>query len=304
MTPEEHSIKECFEQINNILSNSKSVPENKIQAEVELIFEAAYKGVTEKNISRINLYSRPLLDICPGNIYKKALKFAYARAKGAPLPYILGEKAFYNHTYSVGPGVLIPRPETEILVSEAINQINNTHKSSDTINGIEIGLGSGIISIELLSVIKTLFMTSTETSTKALKFAEENINNILKNKNASRLKIIQTKEDEVFPDSFKPIRTDFLISNPPYLHESDFIEKEVLGFEPKTALFPKSNDPMYFYNAIATQAKNYLKNNAKIFLEIPHERSTTIQKLFYNNGWKTIQRIKDLNSLDRVLIIQ
>lgn len=272
--------------------------------EAELILLSVYRQITSKNLSRLDLLIR-VQDLIPSlTIEVEALCLAELRASGFPLQYLLGTQTFLDHEYQVGPGVLIPRPETEGLLLEAVNEMKIALSVPSL--GFEVGLGSGILSIELLATFAGLKMVASEISPVAQGYAHKNAKQILGNQYSERLSIIQvTDPAEVLePFSSTGLLADFLISNPPYLDEEDClaeVEKQVLAHEPREALFPrKSEGVLHFYEEIASKAQHYLKPRGKVFLEIPHERSEAIADLFVLPKWKT-RRVQDLSQRDRIL---
>lgn len=229
------------------------------------------------------------------------------RRSGVPLQYVLGEAPFLDHTYRVAPGVLIPRPETELLVAYAIDVLSRITPSPRI--GFEWGLGSGVISIELCHFFKGLTMVAAECSDVAIRIARENNERILGRPESHRLQPFQVDQS----DSLAEIETkipefqncfDFMISNPPYLDESSRdseLTPEVFQHEPHEALFPASEDPLAFYQSMALRGSHWLKPRGVLFAEIPHERADQIKDLFSAQGWRAQVR-NDLTSRPRVLM--
>lgn len=272
------------------------------QPEAETLVRYFLENFLGKAVSRVDLYLDDKIELPKGywEIFKDLIE---RRKQGIPLQHITGEQVFLNNTYRVSPDVLIPRPETEALVYFAKHWLMEHHIEAKF--GLEIGLGSGAISLELLSSFSNLIMTASEWSDEAVEVALENARRIkdeLGNPVIRRLKIVrpQTRKD-VWSCFSKTEKADFLISNPPYLHRTDPIDQEVLNFEPVEALFPPENNPGFFYEKIATHAKDYLNDNAVLFLEISEFRSLEIANLFENASWK-IEIHPDLNERDRILV--
>lgn len=266
--------------------------DTQIRQEVELILLAS----CHSKIQKLDLYSAQF-ELSPSD----QLKFDLAlekRIHGEALQRILGETVFRNHRYQVSPGVFIPRLETEALVNACRERISSEK------SGYEIGLGTGIISIELLSEIKDLTMIATEVSSVAIDCAHENAERILGPFAKDRLIIEHQGDYQIDWGRFKNYPTaDFLVSNPPYLANSSETTEEVLRTDPKEALFPQWGGSLYFYEQIAQNANSCLNPKGWIALEIPHERSEPIVSLFKQQGWQAEVR-KDLAGNDRILIAE
>jgi release factor glutamine methyltransferase len=261
-------------------------------------------------MSRLPLHEQKLiqetaLELFPDDLVRQKKwieEVSFKRLQSEPLQYLMGNQTFLNHRYKVGRGVLIPRPETEVLVDVALKKL--PPPGNTVLRGIEIGLGSGAISIEILSERPDIEITATETSKRAISYAKENLKIILKDR-ASALKIYPVEDPEtVFPfhHLHENEKFDFLISNPPYLSSDDPIEEDVLAHEPLVALFPKNRDPNYFYRSIANEAPDFLKPGAWIFLEVPHQRAEAILGFFSNSNFIDSELILDLTGRPRVLI--
>lgn len=219
-------------------------------------------------------------------------KIKYNKAKkGYPIQYLFKKAYFYDTEYYVNKNVLIPRPETEILVNDTIKIINEKVKNPKI---IEIGTGSGIIAITLKKYINNSIITATDISKKALKVAKRNA----KNKKQD-IEFIKTNLFEGIKE-----RYDVLISNPPYIDYSDTnIDKNVKKYEPHLALFAP-NEGTYFYEQILKNSKNILNKKNIILFEIGYNQKELLTKIvnkYYPNS-KIIVK-KDYNNYDRIMII-
>ncbi|MBL7715474.1 MAG: peptide chain release factor N(5)-glutamine methyltransferase [Bdellovibrionales bacterium] len=230
---------------------------------------------------------------------ERTVRIAQSRADGKILQHLLGFQTFLEHNYIVSPDVLVPRPETEILVDRLVLELK-VMKEAPT-QGLEIGLGSGAISVELCSRFPYIKMAATERSSAAVFIAEENSERILGSAWRDRLQILTVSEGEVFPPTIQGTLFDFLVSNPPYLKGPEEATEEVVRYEPAVALFAPKDDALFFYRKIAEGASALLKPQGIIAVEIPHERSQAILSLFQAAGWNS--RIElDLTGRERVLI--
>ncbi|HRE41060.1 MAG TPA: peptide chain release factor N(5)-glutamine methyltransferase [Ignavibacteria bacterium] len=252
------------------------------------------------NCKRLELYlnfDKPL-NLSEREAFKKLL---VRRIANEPLQYILGETNFYGYKIKVDKRVLIPRQETEILVEEILKEFSK--KQIHQINILEIGCGSGCITIALAGELKKLNknfkILSIDISEGAITLAKENLDlNGLKDVN------VKFSQESIFDLKSEIDGIDFLISNPPYISENEFnhLEKEVKNFEPKIAL-TDNEDGFKFYRSIFNMGKN-LKKDSYIFCEISYNGRTEIEKILSLNGFSDYQFIKDLSGIERVLKVK
>jgi release factor glutamine methyltransferase len=246
-------------------------------------------------------------------IEEEAMKMASQRVKGIPLQHITGNQFFYDHDFIVNSHVLIPRPETEILIQQVLDHLTKFWPKKP-FRFAELGLGSGILSIEILSRFKTAIGLASEVSPQAIAVARQNLDHILGAGNwEERFSIIEPGEAhtgfEVFTE-YKPM--DLVISNPPYVSVNDEIENEVLRHEPHGALFPMvggldgdgKEKPNFFYENFLHHHAQILKPDGIAFFEVPHERAAEIEHEFKNAGFQHTTLIQDLTGRSRVLKAQ
>ena len=220
---------------------------------------------------------------------EKFFELIKKREKRYPVAYIIGEKEFFGIPFKVKEGVLIPRPETEILVEEVLKRIKNKEKPE----GLEVGIGSGAIAISLLKNKPDLKIIATDISEKAINVAKENAKiHGVKN----RLKIIKTDKLKGIKGKF-----DFIVSNPPYIKEEEYntLQEEVKK-EPKEALIAK-DEGLEFYKSIIREGKNLLKNNGFFAFEVGYNQADKVVEILQKNGFKA-EKIKDLQKIERVVI--
>jgi len=212
--------------------------------------------------------------------------------KGEPIQYVIKKEFFYNYILKVTEDVLIPRPETEELVSNIIN-IEKTNKK---LKILEIGTGSGCIAITLKKNLITPSVTSLDISKKAIEIAKEN---------ASLLKIdINFVCKDFFHFSTKE-KFDVIVSNPPYipLKDKKFVDSLVYKNEPHKALFVE-NDPLIFYKKILNFSTNYLNKKGRVYFEINDIYKDDMKKyldLFYSNI--KYEFVKDMQNKYRFLFL-
>jgi release factor glutamine methyltransferase len=237
------------------------------------------------------------------SIKTSAQEIAMKRGTGIPLQHLLGFQYFLNHEYAVSPDVLIPRPETEILVTAAMEHASsqmNADKLAPEFMFFELGLGSGILSGELLSEFPKAHAAASDVSPAAISIAKKNLAalGVL-----NRIQILTTTNPDSGFEIFQSQgQSDLVISNPPYVAVTDEIEDQVKNHEPHAALFPPQH-PNYFYVNFIEHAKNILKPDGAAFFEIPHERADSLRVLFQAKGFKC-KLHDDLTGRPRVLMVK
>lgn len=226
------------------------------------------------------------------NDEEKIKEYINLRQKDVPLAYILKEKNFYGYNFCVEDGVLIPRFDTEILVEKTLKKINSSKKK---IRGLEIGVGSGIISISLLKNKASLVMDAVDINQKAIE---------LSRKNAIKMGV-SGKINIFYSDLFENVSNeyDFIISNPPYI-EKDVInnlDNQIKNYEPLNAL-DGGEDGLDFYRKIVSQGIKFLKNTGFFAFEIGYNQGEKVENILIQNGFVNTKIHKDLNDYNRVVI--
>jgi release factor glutamine methyltransferase len=295
------TIGEALRRTREILAESPAIQgRGTADAEAERIIShvLARRG---SEPSRLELYSgssRPIEDA----LGERAFSIARDRAAGRPLQHLTGTQVFLDHEYEVGPEVLVPRPETELLVIRAMEYLR-AHGDAPVL-GLEVGLGSGAISIELLARYPGLRILATEPEPGARAVASRNAARILGSRGAGRLTVIDPESADAvcapLHAALGGAKAAFLVSNPPYLSEDDPIDRDVVAHEPRAALFPASGDALHFYRDIARGAGDLLLSRAPVFLELAHQRAREVLRLFEAEGWDAVV-LPDLNGTERVL---
>lgn len=220
------------------------------------------------------------------NITNKYLDILKKRSDGWPLAYILGETEFYGNKFYVDEGVLIPRRDTEISV-ETISKIISKNKIK---NILEIGSGTGIVSISLAKENEDIEFDCIDISDKAISNTKKNI----KFHNLSNVRVFKS---DIYSNVCK--KYDLIYSNPPYIKREEIskLQKEI-SYEPITAL-DGGVDGLIFYRRIIKDLDEYLSNKGFLVLEIGYNQKEDIYQLLSNYNHSCI---KDLSSLDRVII--
>jgi len=239
------------------------------------------------NIKRLDIYLQ-LERKFSGKKLEIVFNIISRRKDKEPLQYILGETEFYGYTIKVDKSVLIPRPETELLVEIIIAEEN------DIKNILEIGTGSGALVIALAKKMNGIVIDATDISEDALRIAEQNT-------------ILNQVDINIFKsDIFDNVlnKYDLIISNPPYISLTDYkqLPVEIKDFEPKSALLADDNG-LFFYNKILQKAKDHLTESGKIYFEIGYDQAKKITEIAKENGFSNIKVFKDLNGFDRIVRI-
>lgn len=215
------------------------------------------------------------------------------KAKSEPIAYIVGKQEFYGLDFLVNPHVLIPRPETEMIIDLTIN----CAQDMSTPNILELGTGSGIIPICLVKhSTQNLAITATDISVDALEVARQNA-------------LIHDARNITFLESdwfknIKPQKFDIIISNPPYIseYEVSLVSNSAHLYEPHLALYAAQNGLENYY-IIASKAAEYLNDNGKIILEIGYRQADEVSKIFTSYNFHNIKLITDYSGHSRNLII-
>lgn len=237
--------------------------------------------------SNVDYYLCKDMDLS-GNEEEKVKSILQRLEKYEPIQYIEGKKYFSGRDFFVRQGVLIPRPETEELVELAAQVCKPNAKILD------IGTGSGCIAISLAKKLPEAEVHAWDISEAALEVAKQNNEQLSASVHFEQHDILtyQATGEEAF---------DLIISNPPYITESEKAEMEanVLAWEPSIALFVPDNDPLLFYRRIGELALRMLTPNGKLFFEINRAYGDATKQLLCNQGYKNIHIQKDLSGNDR-----
>ncbi|MBI5638435.1 MAG: peptide chain release factor N(5)-glutamine methyltransferase [Nitrospinae bacterium] len=211
------------------------------------------------------------------------------RAAGEPVHYITGKKEFYNHTFRVGPAVLIPRPETEEMV-EAVLRL---FPRGAALAVADVGAGSGCIAISLGLERPEWRVTAIDLSADALDIARENAARL----EAANISFVQSDIFTAVPGPF-----DIIVSNPPYIDYGvkETLQVEVRKFEPPLALFAAERGLAVIRELVA-QSAGHLKPGGSFFCEIGYDQKAAVEKFFEDGPWTDVVFIKDISGHDRIV---
>jgi release factor glutamine methyltransferase len=209
-----------------------------------------------------------------------------------PIQYILGETYFYGRKFNVTADVLIPRPETELLVEEVLKEIDPFTPG----NILDIGTGSGCIAITLAKELPEKNIHAIDVSDAALKVAREN---------AVRLNApVEFQKLNALTDDFPVKALQVIVSNPPYIADSEkaAMKNNVVKYEPHLALFVPDQDPFIFYSIIAEKGYPVLETGGKVLVEINERFGKEVCEIFKAHHFTDVRIVQDLQKKDRIVV--
>jgi release factor glutamine methyltransferase len=220
------------------------------------------------------------------------------RSLGEPVAYITGEKGFFNSVFKVGPGVLVPRPETEHVVEEAIEWMKKN--ASEDYIVLDLGCGSGCIGLSILKEQPRAQLIAVDISDKALAYTKINAENLGL---VDRCTFIQANADETeeIMAQVKAKKIHLILSNPPYIGENDpAVEKDVKNFEPHEALFA-ANDGLSKLQNWSKSYLNFLAKPGLMLMEMGYQQGPEMKKHFEGLEFDLVAVKKDFSGHDRVI---
>ncbi len=259
--------------------------EREAQAITRIVFDKIFKAETyRQSLDRFRI---------PTSEQGKEIKVILSRLLTyEPVQYVLGEADFYGLKFKVNRCVLIPRPETEELVAWIVSEFK--FRGSD-LKILDIGTGSGCISISLATRFTEALIEACDVSNNALKVAEEN--------NAVNHTKVNFFSMDILRERLPEDAYDLIISNPPYISVNETLNlgKNVLLYEPHLALFPESTDDLIFYRKISEQAISALKFGGKLFFEVSYLKGEDVMNILKEQGFRNTELKKDLSGKDRMV---
>jgi len=276
--------------ISQVLKNSYNLLSSASQT-YKLDTEVLLAHVLKKK-NRLDLFLNTEKEL--NNEEREKLKnFINQRISKKPISKIINQKSFWNFDLDVSKKVLIPRPETEVLIEIVTKEINK----KKNLKFLDIGCGSGCISISLLEYYKKSVGTGIDISKDAILNTKTNLSNynLINRIKLLRKNIFTYRTDKKF---------DLIISNPPYLKLSDYINLDpvIKRYEPKEALIGDNKEGLRFYKEIIKKFKNNIKLNGYFAFEIGDNQFIQINKLLILNGFIVVSKYKLINNQIRCLL--
>tara|TARA_B100001989_G_scaffold84608_1_gene58693 strand:- start:989 stop:1831 length:843 start_codon:yes stop_codon:yes gene_type:complete len=250
--------------------------------------EILMSHVLKKNRKFIFLNSKKKLNNIQYQKFKKLISF---RLRSKPIAYITGKKFFWKYEFKINNKVLIPRPDTELI----IEQVLEIYKHKNRINLLEIGIGSGCIILSILKEKKNFLGKGLDLSKDSVQLCKTNASNLKVN---HRLKLYKSDID-----NFNVGKYDLIISNPPYIKKLDlnYLDKDVIKYEPRLAL-DGGLDGLSEIRKFIKKSSELIKKRGKLFLEISHDQKNEVKKILIENGFYINKTVKDLAENDRCII--
>ena len=213
------------------------------------------------------------------------------RSKGKPIAHLTGIKSFWKFDFKVNNKVLIPRPDSEII----IEQVLKIYKNKNNLNFLEVGIGSGCITLSLLKEKKFFLGTGVDLSKDCIKICKDNAENLGVN---SRLRLIKSDVDNLNFGKY-----DLIISNPPYIKKFDLkkLDKEVKNYEPRLAL-DGGLEGISVVRKVIKKSSKLMKTPGKLVLEIGCDQTEQIKKMLNKEGFYINKIVKDLAKKNRCII--
>ena len=213
------------------------------------------------------------------------------RSKGKPIAYLLKKKEFWKNEFVVDRNVLIPRPDTEILVEQSLELTKNKNK----LNLLDVGVGSGCILLSILNEKKNFYGTGIDICGKSLSICRVNSHKLGLKK---RVKLFKSNID-----NFQYGKYDLIISNPPYIKKYNLkcLEKDVIGFEPKQAL-DGGIEGLSEIRKVISKSSELIKKNGFLILEIGFDQKNRVKQILQNKGFYIKKIVKDLSGHDRCIV--
>ena len=212
------------------------------------------------------------------------------RAKSKPIAQIIKKKEFWKYEFIVNNNVLIPRPDTEILIEQALKLVEN----KDRLQILDIGIGSGCILMSILKEKKNFIGTGIDISNKSLQISKVNGQKLRIN---NRLRLFKSNID-----NFNTGKYDLIVSNPPYIKKSNLkcLEKDI-GFEPKQAL-DGGLDGLSEIRKVINKSSELIKRSGHFIIEIGFDQKNKVKKILRDKGFYIKKSVKDLSNHDRCIV--
>ena len=213
------------------------------------------------------------------------------RSRGKPIAYLIEKKEFWDYEFKIKEGVLIPRPDTELIVEQALNLTKNKSK----LRILDIGTGSGCIILSILKERKNYTGIGIDISKKCIDVCKINTSKL---NLANRAKFFKSDID-----NFIDAKYDLVLSNPPYINKIDLkcLEKDIINFESKSSLYG-GIDGLSEIRKIIDKSSELIKINGKFILEIAHDQKFNVKRLLNDKGFYVNKVFRDLANNDRCIV--
>ena len=213
------------------------------------------------------------------------------RSKGKPLAHLTGIKSFWKYDFKINEKILIPRPDSEIIIEEVLD----IYKNKNNLNFLEIGIGSGCIALSILKEKKSFLATGVDLSRDCIKICRYNANKLGV---ANRIKLMKLDVDNLITHKY-----DFIVSNPPYVKKFDLkkLNKEVKNFEPRLAL-DGGLEGLSVIRKVVKKSSELIKTHGKLILEIGYDQKESVKKILNDNNFYINKIAKDLAKNDRCIV--
>ena len=274
---------------------------------IETAIKEAYLDLKSKNIKSALLDSEILMSkaikenrsnvlLNPNRIlsnqdYENFRELISNRLQFKPVAYLTGKKSFWKHEFEINDKVLIPRPDTEIIIEEILQ----IYKNKQNIKFLEVGVGSGCIILSILKERKSFLGNGVDLSKDCISICKLNA---IKLGVQNRLKLFKTDID-----NFSLGKYDLIISNPPYIKKLDLkkLDKDVINYEPKLAL-DGGLDGLSKIRKVINKSSELIKLNGKLVIEIAYDQKEMVKDILRNKGFFINKVVKDLSKNDRCII--
>ena len=274
--------------IQNLLNEASYILKKKNIISANLDSEILLSHIIKKNRKYIFLNLKEELDDKCINQFKTLIK---ERSLRKPVSYLVGKKNFWKYEFNISKDVLIPRPDTELIVDQVLKFTK--FKSKQKI--LDIGVGSGCILLSILCENLDFRGIGIDISKKSIDLCKTNV---IKFGLENRVKLFKSNID-----NFEYGKYDLIISNPPYIKNKDlkYLEKDVIGFEPKLAL-NGGFDGVSVVKKVISKSSKLIKKNGKLFLEIAFDQRKVVEKILKKNGFYINKVLRDFAKNERCII--
>ena len=273
--------------IQSALKKGQSILLNNNILSAKLDSEILMSQAIRKNKKFIILNLRKEIKKKDLNYFDNLIK---ERAKSKPIAQIIKKKDFWKYEFIVNNNVLIPRPDTEILIEQALKLVNN----KNGLQLLDIGIGSGCILMSILKEKKNFIGTGIDISNKSLQISKVNAQKLRIN---NRLRLFKSNID-----NFNTGKYDLIVSNPPYIKKNKLkcLEKDI-SFEPKQAL-DGGLDGLSVIRKVIIKSSELIKKNGHLIIEIDFDQKNKVKKILQNKGFYIKEIFKDLSNHDRCIV--